>query len=274
MRALRIAAYPLVVGGATLFAAALLARGVPPPVAVGVASVAAAMVAIVLERVIPYRVKWQRSHGDVFVDALHLAISGALIPAVMQPLVLLVPHVQEWPADWPLGVQLALALLLGELGGYWNHRSLHRRARLWRFHALHHQAPRLYWLNALRAHPVEAAMAVTMTLLIPALLGAGPDVLALVAVFSAAHVCFQHGNIDARLGWFNELMSAGEVHRWHHSRKMDEAEGNYGNVILIWDHVFGTRLRPKGDPPEDVGAADGVDAPPGYFAQLRQPFLR
>jgi sterol desaturase/sphingolipid hydroxylase (fatty acid hydroxylase superfamily) len=149
---------------------------------------------------------------------------------------------------------------------------MHKVPWLWRFHAVHHSAERLYFINAFRNHPGDIALSTAFSVLPLALLGAPPTVMALFSVFASAHFFLQHANIDYRVGPLTWVLSVGEVHRWHHSRKLEEADANYGNVLLIWDVLFGTRKLPAGVPPENVGLADGTTLPTGYVAQLVSPF--
>jgi sterol desaturase/sphingolipid hydroxylase (fatty acid hydroxylase superfamily) len=65
-----------------------------------------------------------------------------------------------------------------------------------------------------------------------------------------------------------------ELHRWHHSLDIEEANRNYGNNILFWDIVFGTVYWPKD---RDASATIGnniPDYPKGYLGQLMAPFRR
>ena len=39
--------------------------------------------------------------------------------------------------------------------------------------------------------------------------------------------------------------SGPELHRWHHNLKSEIANHNYGNNLIIWDHVFKTFYWPK-----------------------------
>jgi sterol desaturase/sphingolipid hydroxylase (fatty acid hydroxylase superfamily) len=55
---------------------------------------------------------------------------------------------------------------------------------------------------------------------------------------------FQHANVQLRLGPLNWFFSMAELHRWHHSRTVEEANHNYGQTISVWDWVFGTRYLP------------------------------
>jgi sterol desaturase/sphingolipid hydroxylase (fatty acid hydroxylase superfamily) len=50
---------------------------------------------------------------------------------------------------------------------------------LWRFHATHHSAPRLYWLNASRFHFVDIALNNVAAFVPLVALGAGIEVFVL-----------------------------------------------------------------------------------------------
>ena len=144
-----------------------------------------------------------------------------------------------WPNDWPLLAQLPLALLVAEIPQYWVHRLQHEWEGLWRFHAVHHSAPRLYWLNAGRFHPIDILMNLPYYPLLIAL-GCSEALMALVATTIAIHGIFQHANLQLRCGVLNGFFSMAELHRWHHSKTVFEANHNYGQTVSVWDWVFGT----------------------------------
>jgi sterol desaturase/sphingolipid hydroxylase (fatty acid hydroxylase superfamily) len=159
-----------------------------------------------------------------------------------------------------------------ELPSYWAHRWMHEVPWLWRLHAVHHSAPRLYWLNTTRSHPLEMAFRGVIAMLPLAILGAGAELIALSGITNIVIGLFQHANVDIRLGPLNHVFSAAPVHRWHHSRDLREANSNYGDNFIFWDTVFGTRHMPDREPPTELGI-EGLDAfPPGFFAQLVAPF--
>lgn len=280
MRALaRYGVYPLFVVGPVVAAWFAIRQGFSPPIASSCAVLAAGLGALCAERLLPYARAWAVPRGDRLVDFMHLAGSALVADAVTRALVagLAVRLVAlrgpgQWPARWPMAVQVALAALLSELGGYFMHRALHASPRLFRFHALHHSAERLYAVNAFRNHPVDALASTAAAVLPLALAGITPEAMALFTAFASAHLLMQHANVDYRLGPLAYVLSVGEVHRWHHSRALVEANANYGNVLLVWDLAFGTRRVPAGAPPEDVGLAGGASAPRGYLAQLVEPF--
>jgi sterol desaturase/sphingolipid hydroxylase (fatty acid hydroxylase superfamily) len=259
-------------------------RGVDPSLAFVGPTVVSYLLLMVLERVLPYHASWNRSRGDVSVDLGHLAVSGALTLESLRPFVMAVAVAGAgwlatsldsilWPAAWPLVAQLVLALVVGEFSMYWAHRLAHTWELLWRFHAVHHSAPRLYFLNAVRFHPVDLAISAFAPLLTLVILGADARVLALFTLVSGVHGVFQHTNLPIRCGPLNWFFSMAELHRWHHSRLLRESNTNYGQNLIVWDIVFGTRFLPANrEPPEDIGIAEMPNFPMDYFGQLLSPF--
>jgi sterol desaturase/sphingolipid hydroxylase (fatty acid hydroxylase superfamily) len=178
-----------------------------------------------------------------------------------------------WPTEWPLLAQIFLVMVIGELPGYWVHRGQHEWDWLWRFHAVHHSAPRLYWLNAGRFHPIDSFMTFAPSYLLLVILGSGEVMLAYFGLVSTVHGIFQHANLQLRLGPLNWIFSMAELHRWHHSQTVFEANHNYGQTISIWDWVFGTRYLPADrEPPEDIGIANLEAFPMTWWAQVLSPF--
>ena len=197
-----------------------------------------------------------------------LAVIGAALGAWLALLV----GAERWPTTWPLIGQLALALVLGELGTYWIHRFQHEWPLLWRFQATHHSATRLYWLNAARFHFMDIFMN-SIVIVIPLVaLGAGPEVFILTVLFSTIHGIFQHANMKLRLGPLDWIFSMAELLRWHHSKLVEESNTNYGQNLSVWDTVLRTRHPPKDrKPPDDIGLTWPAAFPMTFVAQLLAP---
>lgn len=249
------------------------------------AAEAVAIVAIaVAERLVPYRVVWNRSHGDLGVDAVHAVVSGFGTTQLARPFVELggaalagwlsqAFAMTLWPARWSVWAQLSLALVVAELPQYWLHRWQHEHDFLWRFHSVHHSAPRLYWLNAARFHPIDLGVLYVVGYLPLVVLGCPRDVILLFGLFDAVFGMLQHCNVNVRLGWLNWIFSMAEPHRWHHSRTLREANTNYGSNLIVWDLVFGTFYLPADrEPPAAIGIADLPSFPTTYVGQLAAPF--
>jgi len=277
-----VSIFPLVLGGAVAWAVLGLRAGMDPIAATAGPTVGAALLVLVAERFTPLFRSWQRSHGDVHVDLAHL-VSVSLTTGLVQVGVLAaaIPlsarlagafGAELWPTRWPWLAQLVLALVVAELPKYWMHRLEHTTELLWRIHATHHSAPRLYFLNAARFHPLDIGLDTVVGLTPLVLLGAGPEILALFNLVSAVHGYFQHANLELRLGPLNYFFSMAELHRWHHSKRLEEANHNYGQNLIVWDLVFGSFFWPGREPPEDIGLADLPRFPMGFWAQLASPF--
>lgn len=274
--------FPIVFGGAMGLGIAGMERGWDPVVTAMALTAAVVLALLVLERIHPYHEEWLHSRGDIRTDLLHnlvnfwipevytvlfvggFTVAGAwLSDAVGMSL---------WPTAWPLWAQLLLALVIGEFGTYWIHRLMHESAFLWRFHAPHHSAPRLYWLNAGRFHPLDLFTQQFLALTPLVLLGADTRVIALHTLFTAIHGLFQHCNVDIRIGPLNWFFSMAELHRWHHSKRLEEANTNYGANIILWDIVFGSRFLPDDrEPPTEIGIEALPNFPGGYWAHILTP---
>jgi sterol desaturase/sphingolipid hydroxylase (fatty acid hydroxylase superfamily) len=259
---------------------ALLERGVDAPIALLSGQLSAFALVILFERIFPYHESWNHSQGDLLTDVFHL-LGTTLTSSVLVPLLLTLvliqlaggPSLGWWPEAWPLAAQLALAMVVGEFFQYWVHRLQHETDLLWRIHAVHHSAPRLYWLNAARFHPLDIALNSLAAFIPLRLMGIGPEVVALHGLFSAVHGIFQHSNLVLRLGPLNWLFSMAELHRWHHSRRLEEANHNYGQNLIVWDVLFGTRFLPADrEPPQEIGIEAMPHFPARYAAHLASPF--
>jgi len=281
--ALTYGTFPVVFGGVMAVAVYGIGQGWDPVATAMSLTGVVVLLLLVLERIHPYHQEWQRSHGDIRTDLVHNFVNF-WIPEVYAVVFVGAFTVgatwlsdtvgmRLWPDAWPLLAQLLLALVIGEFGTYWIHRLMHENAFLWRFHGVHHSAPRLYWLNAGRFHPLDlfAQQFLGVTPLV--LLGADMRIIALHTLFTAVHGMFQHCNIDIRLGPLNWFFSMAELHRWHHSKHLEEANTNYGANIIWWDVVFGSRFAPTDrEPPTEIGIAALPNFPGGYWAHLRSPF--
>jgi sterol desaturase/sphingolipid hydroxylase (fatty acid hydroxylase superfamily) len=275
--------FPVVLGGAIAATVALMAGGVNPVAAMAAPLLVAYLIVASCERGLPFYESWKRSKADIHVDVGHFVVSGIITLELLRPAMLLLAVAiggwlaprfggALWPAGWPLVAQLVLALVVGEFFMYWAHRLGHEVELLWRFHAVHHSAPRLYFLNAVRFHPVDLAISNYAPFVPLVALGAGVEVLALFGLFTGVHGIFQHANLPLRLGPLNWFFSMAELHRWHHSRLLEESNTNYGQNLIVWDVVFGTRFLPKDrQPPEDIGIADMPAFPMDYLGQLVSP---
>lgn len=273
--------YPALVAGAVLVTdLAVLHRGASQMLVAASVVAAISLVVHLLERAIPHRADWRRSHGDIVTDVCHFIFSGGAAQLAQIATVLGVAALATrligtwlWPVQWPLALQVLLAVVLYELGGYWLHRLQHERGLLWRLHAVHHSAPRLYWLTSARNHPLDLAVSFALSITPLVLLGATDEVLLLLGTLVLATSMLQHANLEISVGPLDRILNVVGVHRHHHALDIGEANANYGGMLLLWDHVFGTYRRFATmvcNQQESVGLPH--EFPTDYLGQLASPF--
>ncbi len=258
-----------------------LRLGLPPMAVVISVMLVSALAILAAQRLMPFEQRWRAKPRDFGLDLLHMLTTGLSTEGYRAVTVGLltagamwlqgVVGATLWPTEWPLLVQLGLALIVGDFGAYWVHRACHTSPVFWRIHAMHHSSERLYAFASARNHPMNAVLAYGSQLLPLTVLGAPLEVIALLSVFTAVNGMLQHANIALRHGVLNWVFATADLHRWHHSADFDESNTNFGSNIILWDVVFGTRYLPEGSP-DEVGLTD-THLPENFFAHLVSPFV-
>lgn len=275
--------YPFVLVGSLLLAMALLDAGRPPGLVVATCSLLFALLCWSCERAFPETPRWRLDPGEARADVLHAVLSNPVPTALFRALFFAaIVGVSDaitsrvgfglWPLGWPILAQLALALLVAEATSYAIHRFLHE-SRLWPLHAVHHCSPRMYFLLAVRKHPIQAFVSYGGRLSVLWLLGVPADVLTLLLSLTAAHSFVQHANVRMRTGPLGQVFATPELHRLHHSNRPEELDTNYGDVLIVWDTLFGTRRVP-GPRAADLPTVGlpGLEVPQTWWTHLRLPF--
>lgn len=264
----------------------MLRHGMPPSLAPTLIAVVTLTLVAVMERVKPFEPRWNRSHGDVMADISSLLVVLLVMEnlfAASAPLIAGVAYSAMVAHQWigpgflsqePLLVQVCLLLLFADLAKYVFHRFGHEHRIGWRLHSVHHAVKRVYWLNGFRIHPLYHTVNFIIAVLPWMCLGASAEAVALHTSVLVVLAAFQHANINLDSGGFiNHVFNTNELHRWHHSTRLDEANANYGAVLVVWDIVFGTyRPRTPGQPHE-LGMVNEQGYPMhSYWGQLGVPF--
>ncbi|MCB9675961.1 MAG: sterol desaturase family protein [Alphaproteobacteria bacterium] len=276
-------AFPLLLGGAVLLSHVLVTLGFSGSFSVFWVTFAAAFPLLLMQLRMPADEEWRGRPRDFGLDLLHMVstgLTGDLWRAISFGVSFAVAAwlsaalgMTLWPTEWPILAQFALAMVVGDFGAYWVHRSCHTFPLMWRVHAMHHSSERLYVFSATRNHPVNVVLAWGSQALPLIVLGASEHVLVLMSVFTAVHGMLQHANIDLKHGWLNHLFATADLHRWHHSAKIEESNSNYGSNLIIWDWVFGTRLLPDDRAHPDRLGLEGYAMPENWFSHLASPFI-
>ena len=51
---------------------------------------------------------------------------------------------------------------------------------------------------------------------------------------------FVHTELVKRIGWLEWAINTPSAHRVHHASNSEYIDKNFGGVLMIWDHLFGT----------------------------------
>lgn len=271
---------PLFILAAVWATSALLGR-IPEFLVTGLVVGGLAVVAAVLERVRPERAEYTKLDQPFAIDAAHfflnyhlgyaLALGGCAALGIWMNQ--LVPQ-PLWPSEWPLGLELALAVLLAEGVSYWQHRLFHSVPWLWSFHALHHKGERLNLVRAGRFHFVDIGAAAFTALAPLVVLGAPETTLTWVASINGVLGVLEHANMRMRTpSWVGWLVCTPALHRHHHSRVTRESNRNFGTSVMLFDVLFGTYEAPRAAGPAAVGV-ENDPLPYGFWNQVVSPFRR
>ena len=236
-----------------------------------------------LEQAMPHEKVWNESDGQTFANIAHTLTSKGVVQAavIFSTAIGIAAYVTGagepgyglWPRAWPMWVQVTMAIALSEFGLYWAHRIAHEWKPLWRFHAVHHSVTRLWIVNTGRFHFVDSFKSIAIGMAILLVLGAPMEVLIWLSAITAYVGMLTHCNVDMKFGALSWWFNTPELHRWHHSRDLREGNKNYGENLMMWDHVFGTYYNTRDyRPPADIGISE--DMPPGFLQQLAWPFKR
>ena len=111
------------------------------------------------------------------------------------------------------------------------------------FHIVHHSDTVVDVSTTLREHPAENFIRLTFTLLWVFLSGAMLWVLVLRQIIQVVTTLFAHMNYhlpektDNVIGW---VFITPNLHHVHHHYQQPYTDCNYGDVLSIWDRLFGT----------------------------------
>lgn len=165
-----------------------------------------------------------------------------------------------------VGTVWAVALFLAYEFAYWlDHYLSHNIAFLWEFHKVHHSAEVLSPLTNFRVHPVDSLVFVNIVALtngvaagvLHQVFGAGPvrlewfNYTTLIALAVTVFAQLQHTHIWIPLtGFWGRIVLSPAHHQIHHSVDVTHYNKNLGNLIAVFDWMFGTlhipsKKRPK-----------------------------
>jgi sterol desaturase/sphingolipid hydroxylase (fatty acid hydroxylase superfamily) len=166
--------------------------------------------------------------------AAHGVIFGFIVAAVYQVRLTTIPV--SW-GNWP---SLIALFLLTDLAFYVEHRCSHRIRLLWASHSVHHSTERMVVSAAFRLSWTPILSGVFLFYLPIVWIGFDPVWVFGMVSASLTYQFFVHTELVKRIGWLEWIINTPSAHRVHHASNSEYIDKNFGGVLMIWDHLFGT----------------------------------
>lgn len=234
----------------------------------------------------------KRSLQDYFTELLSFAQLTMLIqPAIILGIGFLArkffPAYANYWINMAIGWQFVLLLFTEDFMQYWWHRLAHHSPALWKLHLVHHASPDMgvgtSWRNAALYYALMPNIWLASVLIF---LGFGKvylvyTVLKLLIVMGAHSeirwdsILYRH-KILHPLAWVVEhTISTPATHFAHHGLSNEDGisnnNGNFGNMLFIWDQLFGTAKFTRKYPTEFGIEHDPKDP---WYVMLYYPFAK
>jgi sterol desaturase/sphingolipid hydroxylase (fatty acid hydroxylase superfamily) len=166
--------------------------------------------------------------------AAHGLIFGVIAAAVYQVRLTTIPV--SW-SNWP---SLIVLFLLTDLAFYVEHRCSHRIRLLWASHSVHHSTERMVVSAAFRLSWTPILSGVFLFYLPIVWIGYDPVWVFGIVSASLTYQFFIHTELIKRIGWLDWIINTPSAHRVHHASNPEYIDKNFGGVLMVWDHLFGT----------------------------------
>lgn len=207
-----------------------------------------------LEAILPRRVRtvgrWQRWPANLGIVVLNTVLVRLLLPVTAAGIALVFERqgVGLLPGlGLPPWAAFLAALVLLDLAIYLQHVLFHAVPGLWRLHRMHHADLDFDVTTGSRFHPIEILLSMAIKLALIAALGAPVAAVIVFEIVLNATAMFNHANLrlpaalDRVLRWF---VVTPDMHRVHHSIRLEETNSNFGFNLPWWDRLLGT-YRPQ-----------------------------
>lgn len=183
-------------------------------------------------------------------------------------------HWVEMPTWLSLLVAIVVFDLIGQYGVHW---CLHNVKPLWRLHMVHHSDTHVDVTTGTRHHPVDFVVRESFALVAVMVVGAPVAFYVFYRMLTLFFTYLTHANIrlpervDRAISW---VFVSPNMHKFHHHFEEPWTDRNYGNMLSIWDRLFGTFT--YGDVDDVVYGLDVADDRRGddLGYQMSMPFRR
>ena len=137
---------------------------------------------------------------------------------------------------WALWIMTFISI---DLVFYVYHRMSHRIRFLWAIHLSHHSSEEMNFAVSFRQAWFGPISKIPFFMILP-LLGFDPTIIAVAGVISTLWGIVGHTQVIGKLGPLEWIFNTPSHHRVHHGSNKQYIDKNYGNLLIIWDRMFGT----------------------------------
>lgn len=165
----------------------------------------------------------------------------------------------------------AVCLILTDLMYYWDHRLGHQIQGLWAlYHSVHHSSPMFDQSTSFRISFADQFV-VPLFYLPLVLLGFDPKLVVACQVIVLAYQGWIHTEMVGKLGVLDLIVNTPSTHRVHHAAQPDYRDKNFGGILMVWDHLFGTYQAETTAPAYGlVDPIKSINLLDVYFCELRR----
>ncbi|MEC7859241.1 MAG: sterol desaturase family protein [Pseudomonadota bacterium] len=139
----------------------------------------------------------------------------------------------------PVWLLWVLTFVLIDFVFYIYHRCSHKIRFLWAIHMSHHSSEEMNFGVSLRQAWLGPVSKIPFFAILP-LIGFDPTVIAVAGVISTLWGVVGHTQMVGKLGPLEWILNTPSHHRVHHGSNPEYIDKNYGNLLIIWDRLFGT----------------------------------
>ncbi|MDH5598649.1 MAG: sterol desaturase family protein [Cyclobacteriaceae bacterium] len=207
-------------------------------------------IAILIESLISYKHKLNLYDLKDSLNSISLGIIGVITRVLIKSFTLLLWYyfydiaIFKFTYTWYYFIAL---FLFNDFIYYWFHRISHEIRFFWATHVNHHSSEKMNFATATRVPFLNALYHCFFWIPLP-FLGFNPSHILLVEVSTFFIAFFQHTQLIPKLGWIEWFLNTPSHHRVHHANNEKYLNKNYGNVLIIFDRLFGTFEEEKEKP--------------------------
>ena len=139
----------------------------------------------------------------------------------------------------PIWILWVITFISIDLVFYVYHRMSHRVRFLWAIHLSHHSSEEMNFAVSFRQAWFGPISKIPFFMVLP-LLGFDPTIIAVAGVISTLWGIVGHTQVIGKLGPLEWIFNTPSHHRVHHGSNKQYIDKNYGNLLIIWDRLFGT----------------------------------